>query len=337
MRGALHGAVLAAELLDAQSSRMMPYDLTLAQSDSWFNQALDCHPPSVANWTCGLACDQAPTLDRRVVADKKMDTMALVARTSPSECIVVFRGTKNFMNTLEDLDFFPKAWPGCKGCNVHSGFYADWKALEPMIAQHLATLGCVGGGSSSSTSDGSGSSSSGRSSSGSIQTPGSAISVVGHSLGAAMACLQAFQMAGDPAVNIRRVYTYGQPRTGNVAFADAFDARMRTRGVVHYRVTNYRDPVPHLPLENFLFEGWKHTGNEVYYNATQLQAYKICPLAGDQTCSDKWNLLQAMTHVCDHCSYYGMNPCNCGSTTPDCVEPRSEWYDPLARIFGIGK
>ena len=37
--------------------------------------------------------------------------------TSPSSA----RGVSwhRFMNTLEDLDFFPKAWPGCKGCNVH--------------------------------------------------------------------------------------------------------------------------------------------------------------------------------------------------------------------------
>ena len=143
-----------------------------------------------------------------------------------------------------------------------------------MIAQHLATLGCVGGGSSS-TSDSSGSSSSGRSS-GSIQTPGSAISVVGHSLGAAMACLQAFQMAGDPAVNIRESTRMANP---GLAFADAFDARMRTRGVVHYHVTSARPITPaigELPLRGL------ETHGEVYYNATQLQAYKICPLAGDQ-------------------------------------------------------
>ena len=103
-----------------------------------------------------------------------------------------------------------------------------------------------------------------------------------------MAALHAFSLANNSAVHLKRVYTYGQPRTGNAAYADAFDARLRKRGVVHYRVTNYRDPVPHLPLQNFLFEGWKHSGMEVYYNVTRVKAYHVCKDASDRRCSEQW-------------------------------------------------
>ena len=41
----------------------------------------------------------------------------------------------------------------------------------------------------------------------------------------------------------------------------------------------------------------------------------------------EWNLVQTLTHVCDHCSYLGMNPCTCGETEPQCNEPRKDSED----------
>ena len=299
-------------LLQATTLAATSYTEPLAVKDTWLNQVVGCGSPQIADWTCGIACEKVPTLSRLVASNKSDETMALTVRLSNTECAVVFRGSKNIYNTLEDLKFFPKALPGCDGCKVHSGFHDDWKHLEPEVNAHLAKLGCGNG----------------------------TVSVVGHSLGAAMGSLAAFDLAeaaaassqhdgeGDsdtapapPKWRIGRVYTYGQPRTGNKAFAAAFDARLATLGVTHFRVVDYMDIVPHLPTANMLWEGWKHTGEEVYYNATKLGQYTICKLANDTRCSAQWGLLQTLTHGCDHCSYLGMNPCHCGKTTPDCGEP----------------
>ena len=138
-----------------------------------------------------------------------------------------------------------------------------------------------------------------------------------------MAALHALYLANTSAA-LKRVYTYGQPRTGNAAFASAFDARLRARNIVHYRVTTYRDPVPHLPMHDMFFEGWVHSGHEVYYNATRRGAFRTCDTPNTDKCADQWNWVQTLTHSCDHCSYLGMNPCTCGDTKPECEEPRSK-------------
>lgn len=274
----------------------------LAIEDTWFNQITDCKLPTIANWTCGLACERIRRPSAHLVASNaKEKTMAVTARRSATECSVVFRGSKNIYNTLEDLSFFPKAIAGCDGCKVHSGFHDDWKTLEPEVNQHLSLLGCQN----------------------------STIAVVGHSLGAAMAALAVYDLAepqhtSSPAKwRVSRLYTYGQPRVGNRQFAAAFDARRAALGFSYYRVVDYRDLVPHVPLANMFWEGWTHTGEEVYYSATALGQFTVCHMANDTRCSAQWNMLQCITHTCDHCSYLGMNPCHCGKSQPDCNEPHA--------------
>ena len=50
-------------------------------------------------------------------------------------------------------------------------------------------------------------------------------------------------------------YTFGQPRVGNVAYADYFKSILP-----EYRVVHYADIVPHLPLEAM---GFHHVPTEV--------------------------------------------------------------------------
>lgn len=267
------------------------YDETAAQRDIWVNQAVGC--PNVASWTCGRACDEVPTVARVVAQNRSKDTLALVARPSPTECLVVLRGSKTFLNTLQDVDFIPTDLEGCAvPCKVHEGFLHDWRSLAPQTLDALSTLGCYN----------------------------SSIAITGHSLGAAMAALAAFELLGAQ-WPVRRVYTYGQPRTGNAAFAASFHARMAALAVPYFRSVEYRDAVPHLPVLDMFGEGWAHTFPEVYYGATERGHYVICAEPGDKRCSARWNLLQTLTHTCDHCSYLGMNPCDCGEAGPRCSEP----------------
>jgi hypothetical protein len=274
------------------------YNESAAVGDIYLNQAVGCSQPGLSNWTCGVACDKVPLASAPSFAvNKSKETLALIARLSPAECIIVLRGSKNVYNYLEDLDFFHQMLPDCTDCKVHSGFLESWWSLKPQVVSHLTSLGCRN----------------------------STVTITGHSLGAAMAVLAAYELAGAPSGSdwaVRRAYTYGQPRVGNEAFARGAGARLSSRGVDYRRVVDYRDAVPHLPLRNMLWEGWTHLGNEIYYNATRLGAYRACAAANDTRCSIQWDLLQTLTHTCDHCSYLGLNPCDCGKTAPQCEEPK---------------
>lgn len=73
--------------------------------------------------------------------------------------------------------------------------------------------------------------------------------ITGHSLGAAMATLASFRLAGD-GYKIRGVYTYGSPRVGDRVFRSFYR-------LANYRFVNHNDLVPHLPFR------WcyKHVGH----------------------------------------------------------------------------
>jgi hypothetical protein len=142
-----------------------------------------------------------------------------------------------------------------------------------------------------------------------------------------MAALAAYDLLNDNGDwKIHRVYTYGQPRVGNEAFAAAFTQQLADAGAVYYRVVDYRDAVPHVPLRNMsrpsLGEDWAHPQPEVYYNRTALGHYVICDDELDVRCSYQWSLVQTLEHTCDHCSYLGLNPCDCNVTEPHCQDPK---------------
>ncbi|KAK6011104.1 triacylglycerol lipase, partial [Ostertagia ostertagi] len=74
--------------------------------------------------------------------------------------------------------------------------------------------------------------------------------VTGHSLGAALASLAAsFIIANDRVPSGRvKLVTFGQPRVGDHRYAWVHDEQM----AYSFRVTHWRDVVPHIPPENFL-------------------------------------------------------------------------------------
>lgn len=134
--------------------------------------------------------------------------------------------------------------------------------------------------------------------------PGSEVAVTGHSLGAAVAQLAMFDLAGD-GYRIVRSYVFGSPRVGNQAWAMAFQARLA--GTEVYLVTHGRDPVPHLPLASF---GFTHTAAEVFYRNTTAEGYSVCPEPEPGRCAASYRSLsvlifECVRHVanCDHVWY----------------------------------
>jgi hypothetical protein len=83
------------------------------------------------------------------------------------------------------------------------------------------------------------------------------VTVVGHSLGAALALLSAVYLPLHlPSGTTVKMIGYGMPRVGNQAFADYVDAHAH---VTH--INNKQDPVPILPGR---FLGFHHPSGEVH-------------------------------------------------------------------------
>ncbi|KAH7721119.1 class 3 lipase protein [Aphelenchoides avenae] len=133
------------------------------------------------------------------------------------------------------------------------------------------------------------------------QYPSYQLWVTGHSLGGAMASIGAALIAKQgiyPADSIRLV-TFGQPRTGDAAYARAVEQLLPES----YRVTHGRDLVPHSPP--YGFAGYQHHKTEVWYNnfMTANDAFSQCDNDGLTGCSnpDILNLF-----VPDHLFYFGV-------------------------------
>jgi Lipase (class 3) len=196
--------------------------------------------------------------------------------------ILAFRGTYSLANTVVDLStipqeyvpyppsngsepdvppsllapsrYLPSKWTKrssvfeddpnkCDNCTVHSGFLTSWAHTRPHVLPVLEAL---------------------------VQKyPGHRVTLVGHSLGGAVAALASldFHHRGwNP-----RVITFGEPRVGNDALMRYIDARFSPQekgGRGEYmRVTHVNDPIPLLPLREW---GFRMHAGEVYISKSDL-------------------------------------------------------------------
>ena len=69
--------------------------------------------------------------------------------------------------------------------------------------------------------------------------PDSTIVITGHSLGAALATLTAYDMASVYGTKVSMI-NFGSPRVGNGNFANVFNHRLANRAI---RVTHALDPI----------------------------------------------------------------------------------------------
>jgi triacylglycerol lipase len=147
------------------------------------------------------------------------------------DCVLVcFRGTE--VSQIEDwiTDTRMELVAGPMNGMVHAGFYDALSKVWQVVDESLRRLDPLGN---------------------------KAIFLTGHSLGAALATLAAARWH-DIGRHVNAIYTFGQPRTGDHAFARNFNfAFMPTT----YRVVNQNDLVTRIPPRSF---GYSHLGTFKY-------------------------------------------------------------------------
>ncbi len=253
----------------------------------WSMAQLSYCEPSVIEQMSGPASDDikrfAPGIEfDAVITHETHNLQAYVMhRITPNDddlvFYIVYRGTvsSSLSNWLTDLDFVKSAatWEG--GAKVHEGFLGSFETLRPGILSAIHSVVRKH-----------------------LNVDEMRFVIVGHSLGAALATLNAVDWKVNQfKTNHITLYTFGCPRVGDSVFADLVNDRVE----VHNRLTHNRDIVPHLPFKcNCLH--FRHAGTEVFYDKP-FEVFKVCDGSGeDETCSDQFSVTLSIE---DHTHYFG--------------------------------
>jgi hypothetical protein len=257
-------AVLAANLTTAG------YDGAQAMRSLYLSSAAYCDPNTYLSRT--FVGPTAGFVATNHIADVSTDTQGYVGYLPSDKSIyVVFRGstdTRNWITNLNALKMGYTTYPECN-CQVHKGFYqAEQKVITSVIAAVKALQ---------------------------IVYPSYSVKVAGHSLGAALAQLASMDLMKAGISNT--VYDFGQPRTGDKAYAAFAASKVPT-----WRVTHNRDQVPHLPFTVQM--EFYHVCREEFEDANG--KLRTCDTScEDATCADQYDF--AETNWDDHSIYLGMH------------------------------
>lgn len=210
--------------------------------------------PTTRRWMCGLfsrnrrymtAINHAintlqETSEGRVVFflnNKKTDLqVGITINDKEKRIIVVFRGSKSFMNYKYNFSICKKKLDG--DVAVHSGFYHqlyDGGSIDFINDKVMRLLS---------------------------NYPSYTVYCTGHSMGGSVASLYGYLLTKHKSISTNViVVSFGAPRLGNGAFRDEFES---TRNLFHIRVVNNYDIVTKMPWINFY-----HTGMNISTIAIQ--------------------------------------------------------------------
>mmetsp|Transcript_24539 Transcript_24539/g.70531 ORF Transcript_24539/g.70531 Transcript_24539/m.70531 type:complete len:300 (-) Transcript_24539:311-1210(-) len=266
----------------------MPFNETLAIEFAKLAAASHCPQDSLESWSCGWKCS-ANVKDVYVCQGDA--TQAFVGLWD-STCIVGFQGTHGVLSVIHDIMFAQATlnWTSCDGCRVHSGFLTEYMSLKPCIRKALSEKGCG---------------------------KGTTIRTTGWSLGAATSTLAAGELAQE-GWKVEH-YDFGKPRVGDPAFAQWFNKLV---GDGAWRVTHHKDPVPHLPPDQWAIYNWNfaHTEPEAFYDGSVTSGHVECTAPDDPKCSRQYESLAGdLVYVLDHFHQMDlrMGKSGCGDAMPN--------------------
>jgi triacylglycerol lipase len=189
---------------------------------------------SAAGWTIAAYITGSDSLLRQGPLQLTGQTVfyGYLARRAPGVLVAVIRGTDGFVEWVEDGEFAPVPYrPGIalpvgqNSASVEQGFWTLYATMQ-LISPAGAPLGAL----APAIVDAAGSS--------------GTVTVVGHSLGSALATYLALDLARAGLGKRVSACLFASPHTGNQAFVSLFDTT-----VADYRLFNYiLDIVPRVPL-----------------------------------------------------------------------------------------
>ncbi|KAG1751228.1 Alpha/Beta hydrolase protein [Suillus lakei] len=207
-----------------------------------FARAAYCSPTIVTGWQCGQACEAVPGFEVSLTGGDDNNIQYYYVGYWPTEntVVVAHEGTDptQLMSDLTDANVLmesldPTLFPGVdSSVEVHSGFADEHALTASIILKEVKSL--------------------------ISQYNANSVTLVGHSLGGALAELDCVFMALNlPSGIAIKGVTYGTPRVGNPAWAALFDSLTSD----FQRINNEKDIVPIVPGR---FMGFSHVQGEVH-------------------------------------------------------------------------
>ncbi|KAI0285637.1 lipase [Russula brevipes] len=262
--------------------------LSSAQIDAFapfthFASTAYCDSSTTIDWSCGANCQANPDFQPVAAGGDGAGTQFWFVGFSPSlnTVIVAHQGTnpQEILADLTDLDFFlepldSSLFPGIPSAvKAHNGFAREQASTALAILSAVQKTLSEHGVSS--------------------------VTVVGHSLGGALALLDGVFLSMRLPSNVTvKVVTFGMPRVGNQAFANFVDSRLR--GLVTH-VNNKKDPIPIVPGRGL---GFHHPSGEIHIQDSGV--WDVCPgqdnPSGLCTVGDVGNVL--LGNLLDHAGPY---------------------------------
>jgi len=235
------------------ANRNLPQpSLAAAEDDAYryarYSAAAYCITRSVlVNWNCLGHCTHPSTAGTSNISVREDFATGVKFFTAINadkrEIIVSFRGTLTPAALLVDAAFAQASYDGHpdapKGAKVHAGFQIAYKRVVKLVRDHVSEF---------------------LDTHKSLMDKGYTVHVTGHSMGGAMAVFAVLDLAASKILKPSQIslYTYGQPRTGNLEFA-TFVSSLKWRHLT--RITSNSDLIPHVPPT---FLDYSHHRSEVY-------------------------------------------------------------------------
>jgi predicted lipase len=183
-------------------------------------------------------------------AGKKYRDMSILYYSQNLNILLLsFSGTRYISEWIDDLDFAqvnPESITNNKDIMVHKQHYKMYDSLRDELINFIKNIG----------------------------DPKTTFVITGHSLGGSLASICFLDLILNNIAPNKVLYTFGAPRTGNVAFSDIISKN------VSFRIANTSDIVPDFPLpiiDEYIYEHYgiliSFTLNLGKYSMNHIDAY----------------------------------------------------------------
>jgi hypothetical protein len=158
------------------------------------------------------------------------------AKTPANDLVVVIRGTQGIWEWIQDARFLKVTCPLAQDAGqTEDGFTAVYQSLAVGGVSLLNYLKA-------------------------ITPPPATLTITGHSLGAALATLLAYDLAVNSGFTNPSVVTFASPQMGDLQFVETYNNEVPDT----WRIANFIDPVPGLPGAHW---GYDHVDQLVRVNS----------------------------------------------------------------------